>query len=206
MREQWKEGVFGHIFKKFSKKLTFLDSESITRHVCEVEKLMHKWIVLDGPIDPLWFESMNTLLDDSQVLTLTNGIRINNVDNVKLLFETSELTNMSVPSISRLAIINFPQSSSYISNKIKKFTDNFNFNEHVKDQIQILVKEVLNPILVEFDNFDKGIPMNKSEFIHSFLYQFMEGTSRCKFDFEANIDDMLAEKVTEYNETLEKHF
>lgn len=34
----------------------------------------------------------------------------------------------------------------------------------------------------------------------------MEATSRCKFDFEANIDDMLAEKVTEYNETLEKHF
>jgi len=69
-----------------------------------------------------------------------------------------------------------------------------------------LRKEVLTPILAEFNNFEKGLPLNKSEFIHSFMFHFMEATVRCKFDFVANIDDMLAEKVTEYNETLEKHF
>lgn len=58
----------------------------------------------------------------------------------------------------------------------------------------------------EFNNFEKGIPTNTSEFLHSFLFHFMESVSRCKFDFEVNIDEMLAEKVTEYQETLEKHF
>lgn len=161
--------MFGNIFKKFCKKLTFVDSESITRHVQEIDRLMHKWIVLDGPIDPIWFESMNTVLDDSQLLTLTNGVRISSVDNVKLLFETSDLLNLTAPAVSRLAIINFPQSSQYMTSKIKQFIENFNFNEHVKEQLQVLIKEVLNPILEEFETFDKGIPMNKSEFIHSFL-------------------------------------
>ena len=45
--------------------------------LCKVESNDQRWMILDGPIDTLWIESMNTVLDDNKVLTLLNGDRIN---------------------------------------------------------------------------------------------------------------------------------
>lgn len=85
---QWHDGILSSILKR----------------ICQ-DRHNNQWLVLDGPVDTLWIESMNSVLDDSKLLTLNNGDRIGLTSNVRLLFEVENLSVASPATVSRAGMI-----------------------------------------------------------------------------------------------------
>lgn len=64
-----------------------------------------KWIVADGDIDPMWIESLNTVMDDNKVLTLANNERIPLTPSMRLVFEIGHLRAATPATVSRAGIL-----------------------------------------------------------------------------------------------------
>ena len=75
------------------------------RDLANIETDQPKWIVLDGDIDPMWIESLNTVMDDNKILTLASNERIPLTPQMRLLFEISHLRTATPATVSRAGIL-----------------------------------------------------------------------------------------------------
>uniref|UniRef100_A0A8C5QHE5 Dynein axonemal heavy chain 11 n=1 Tax=Leptobrachium leishanense TaxID=445787 RepID=A0A8C5QHE5_9ANUR len=110
-----------------------------------------KWIVLDGDIDPMWIESLNTVMDDNKVLTLASNERIPLTPTMRLVFEIHHLKTATPATVSRAGILYVnPQDlgwNPYVASWIETRS-----NQTEKANLTILFDKYVPSCLEQFKN------------------------------------------------------
>ena len=133
---EWADGVLAYIVRETVK------DESGEKH----------WVMFDGPVDAIWIESMNTVLDDNKKLCLNSGQILTLTPYMTMMFEVEDLSVASPATVSRCGMVYMePEALGYqplIDSWIGKLPENIVSKSKVfLPKLKTLLDKLVGPML-----------------------------------------------------------
>ncbi|CEL99773.1 unnamed protein product [Vitrella brassicaformis CCMP3155] len=153
-------------FNELTQEWTDGLGSTIMRGYVSEETPDKKWTIFDGPVDAIWIENMNTVLDDNMTLCLANGERIKLKQEMRMLFEVQDLAVASPATVSRCGMVYLtpsdlgwrPYAKTWLHNlPTGLFSENLKtkiwdlFEAHVDKGLAFVRKNCVEPV-VSVDN------------------------------------------------------
>jgi dynein heavy chain len=107
-----------------------------------------KWIVLDGPVDAIWIENMNTVLDDNKKLCLTNGDIIRMSPEMTMMFVCGDLRAASPATVSRCGVIFFGSDDVSAETLVNNFLRSYKEPSKLSSRMALLFETLLQAVEV----------------------------------------------------------